>query len=211
MRTLLQHEFTEVINEVDVLITPTSPQPAERFDEFDAASPLRRSFTRPFNFTGMPAISLCCGFTVSGLPIGLQSPDVALLKPRCCASPTPMNATPPGVRSARRYKRVGAGSGSTLPLRPLLFSSKPLSQEIFRVTGREIVEGGEHLVAELLVERPRLETEGLQLAAPASPVTCVALGSQQELCAVPTVANRLRQPERCDVQPLAPDVSQNTT
>jgi aspartyl-tRNA(Asn)/glutamyl-tRNA(Gln) amidotransferase subunit A len=72
VRTLLQHEFAQVMNEVDVLITPTSLQPAERFDEFDPSSPLRRSFTRIFNFTGMPAISICCGFTASGLPIGLQ-------------------------------------------------------------------------------------------------------------------------------------------
>ena len=58
--------------EAYALITPTSPQPAERFDTFDPLTPLRRSFTRLFNFTGMPAISICCGFTSRGLPIGLQ-------------------------------------------------------------------------------------------------------------------------------------------
>jgi aspartyl-tRNA(Asn)/glutamyl-tRNA(Gln) amidotransferase subunit A len=71
-RTLLQHEFAQVMNAVDVRITPTSLQPAERFDEFEPASPLRRSFTRIFNCTGMPAISICCELTASGLPLGLQ-------------------------------------------------------------------------------------------------------------------------------------------
>jgi len=72
VRTLIQQEVAQVMTEVDVLITPTSPQPAERFDAFNPLTPLRRSFTRLFNFTGMPAISICCGFTSSGLPIGLQ-------------------------------------------------------------------------------------------------------------------------------------------
>jgi len=72
VRTLVQQEFAQVMTEVDALITPTSVQPAERFDEFDPYGPLRRSFTRVFNFTGMPAISICCGFSSSGLPIGLQ-------------------------------------------------------------------------------------------------------------------------------------------
>lgn len=72
VRSLIQQEVAQVMGEVDALITPTSVQPAERFDEFDPLSSLRRSFTRLFNFTGMPAISICCGFTSNGLPIGLQ-------------------------------------------------------------------------------------------------------------------------------------------
>lgn len=72
VRTLVQQEVAQVMREVDALITPTSSQPADRFDEFDPLSSLRRSLTRFVNFTGMPAISLCCGFTASGFPIGLQ-------------------------------------------------------------------------------------------------------------------------------------------
>lgn len=72
VRTLVQQEAGQVMSEVDALITPTSTQPAERLDAFDPLGSLRRSLTRFFNFTGMPAISICCGFTSSGLPIGLQ-------------------------------------------------------------------------------------------------------------------------------------------
>jgi aspartyl-tRNA(Asn)/glutamyl-tRNA(Gln) amidotransferase subunit A len=39
----------------------------------DAMTTARRpSFTGPYNLTGMPAISVPCGFTPSGLPVGLQ-------------------------------------------------------------------------------------------------------------------------------------------
>ncbi len=62
----------------DVLVTPTLPIPAfEAGVEVPAGSGLRRwtgwtPFTYPFNLTQQPALSVPCGLTAAGLPIGLQ-------------------------------------------------------------------------------------------------------------------------------------------
>ena len=65
--------------EVDLLVTPTTPIPAPSITELtenpDALRPAELKLlrnTRPFNVWGLPAISVPCGFTQSGLPIGLQ-------------------------------------------------------------------------------------------------------------------------------------------
>jgi Asp-tRNA(Asn)/Glu-tRNA(Gln) amidotransferase A subunit family amidase len=65
--------------DVDVLVTPTMPMPAPAIAELkanpDALRPAELRLlrnTRPFNVWGLPAISVPCGFTQSGLPIGLQ-------------------------------------------------------------------------------------------------------------------------------------------
>jgi aspartyl-tRNA(Asn)/glutamyl-tRNA(Gln) amidotransferase subunit A len=65
--------------DVDLLVTPTMPIPAPAIADLkrdpDALRPAELKLlrnTRPFNVWGLPAISVPCGFTVSGLPIGLQ-------------------------------------------------------------------------------------------------------------------------------------------
>jgi aspartyl-tRNA(Asn)/glutamyl-tRNA(Gln) amidotransferase subunit A len=64
---------------VDLLVTPTMPVPPPTLDELlaDMANLRAREMqllrnTRPFNVLGLPTISVPCGFTSDGLPIGLQ-------------------------------------------------------------------------------------------------------------------------------------------
>jgi aspartyl-tRNA(Asn)/glutamyl-tRNA(Gln) amidotransferase subunit A len=72
MRAKVSEEFRGLMTEVDVIVTPTSMTPAPLLDEYDPLKPFTPNFTQVFNMTGMPAISINCGFTGGGLPIGLQ-------------------------------------------------------------------------------------------------------------------------------------------
>jgi aspartyl-tRNA(Asn)/glutamyl-tRNA(Gln) amidotransferase subunit A len=69
----------QIFGEVDLLVTPTIPMPAPAISDLradpEALRPAELKLlrnTRPFNVWGLPAISVPCGFTQSGLPIGLQ-------------------------------------------------------------------------------------------------------------------------------------------
>jgi aspartyl-tRNA(Asn)/glutamyl-tRNA(Gln) amidotransferase subunit A len=73
VRNVLKRECAAVLQRVDVLVSPTMSTPAPAFAGLDAMTTARRpSFTGPYNLTGMPAISVPCGFTPAGLPVGLQ-------------------------------------------------------------------------------------------------------------------------------------------
>lgn len=74
-----RRKIRSLFAEVDVLVTPTTPMPAPSIAELKASPEALRPAelrllrnTRPFNVWGLPAISVPCGFTQSGLPIGLQ-------------------------------------------------------------------------------------------------------------------------------------------
>jgi aspartyl-tRNA(Asn)/glutamyl-tRNA(Gln) amidotransferase subunit A len=75
VRTLIKKDFEEAFKKVDVIMTPTSPEPAFKIGE-KTDDPLKMYlsdiFTIPCNLAGLPGISIPCGFTSSGLPIGLQ-------------------------------------------------------------------------------------------------------------------------------------------
>ena len=80
VRCRLNEEIEAAFRSADVLITPTSILPAPPLGQFEfdhkdkswIIGDLASRLTRPFNTTGHPAISIPCGFTRGGLPIGLQ-------------------------------------------------------------------------------------------------------------------------------------------
>jgi aspartyl-tRNA(Asn)/glutamyl-tRNA(Gln) amidotransferase subunit A len=74
VRTLIRQDFLNAYQEVDALITPTSPVPAFKIGEKTdpLALYLCDIYTIGVNLAGLPGISVPCGFTKSGLPIGVQ-------------------------------------------------------------------------------------------------------------------------------------------
>ena len=75
VRTLIRQDFLDAFREVDALLTPTSPTVAFKKGE-KTANPLEMYladiFTISLNLAGLPGVSVPCGFSPEGLPIGLQ-------------------------------------------------------------------------------------------------------------------------------------------
>ena len=75
VRTLIARDFLEAFKAVDVIVTPTTPTPAFRLGEKSddpLAMYLADIFTVTASLAGIPGISVPCGETKSGLPIGMQ-------------------------------------------------------------------------------------------------------------------------------------------
>ncbi|MBR2216062.1 MAG: Asp-tRNA(Asn)/Glu-tRNA(Gln) amidotransferase subunit GatA [Selenomonadaceae bacterium] len=75
VRTLVQRDYTEAFQTVDVIMTPTAPTTAFKIGAL-TSDPLQMYLqdvcTVPLNLAGLPGISLPCGFSKEGMPIGLQ-------------------------------------------------------------------------------------------------------------------------------------------
>ena len=75
VRTLIRQDFLEAFDKVDTLLTPVAPTPAFAIGE-KVNDPLQMYlsdiYTIPVNLAGTCAMSLPCGFSAAGLPIGMQ-------------------------------------------------------------------------------------------------------------------------------------------
>jgi aspartyl-tRNA(Asn)/glutamyl-tRNA(Gln) amidotransferase subunit A len=69
---VLRRAIQKTFASVDLLITPTLPSPPVEIKEGTNPTAVSIRNTSPFNVLGLPAISVPCGFTAAGLPIGLQ-------------------------------------------------------------------------------------------------------------------------------------------
>jgi len=87
VRRVICQEFDAAFERVDVIVAPTVEIPAQTIEECErgfveadgktmslrgAKGAFGIQCTLPFNLTGLPAISVCCGFSSSGLPLGMQ-------------------------------------------------------------------------------------------------------------------------------------------
>jgi aspartyl-tRNA(Asn)/glutamyl-tRNA(Gln) amidotransferase subunit A len=87
VRRMICEEFERELEKFDVIVTPTTPLTASTVEECkngyaeidgrrvpyqNPTGSIGTILTIPFNLTGLPAITVCCGFSLAGLPVGLQ-------------------------------------------------------------------------------------------------------------------------------------------
>lgn len=75
VQRLIRYEFSEAFKDVDLLLMPTQACPAFKFGAYDdnkLQMDLQDYFTAAVNIAGVPGISIPCGFTDAGMPIGVQ-------------------------------------------------------------------------------------------------------------------------------------------
>lgn len=75
VQSMMRQEFADAFKNVDCMVMPTTPMPAFKFGAFAVDKlqmDLQDYFTCSMNLVGIPALSVPCGFTQSGLPLGFQ-------------------------------------------------------------------------------------------------------------------------------------------
>jgi len=81
LRAVIRRQILDALDKVDVLVLPTGPVTAPPVESVPGIQSKehamnglagRISFTGPFNLAGTPALSVPCGFSQSGMPMGLQ-------------------------------------------------------------------------------------------------------------------------------------------
>lgn len=95
VRRLVRQDFDDAFRQIDVIASPVAPTVAFKIGEHTndpLAMYLQDIYTLTANLAGLPAISIPCGFTEGGLPIGLQLTAAPLAEERL-------------LRSARMYER----------------------------------------------------------------------------------------------------------
>ena len=72
-RVALRAAISGILNNVDAIVSPSAPVPADPFEAQDFGARFRKpAYAHPANITGFPAISLPMGISEGGLPMGLQ-------------------------------------------------------------------------------------------------------------------------------------------
>jgi aspartyl-tRNA(Asn)/glutamyl-tRNA(Gln) amidotransferase subunit A len=105
VRTLVRRDFERAFGQVDLIVAPTTPSVAFRHGEKEdpLAMYLNDVFTVGANLAGLPAVSVRCGFTAAGLPVGLQLIGPPLAEERV-------------LRAAHAYERATAWLARRPPL-----------------------------------------------------------------------------------------------
>lgn len=120
-----RERIRSVFETIDLIVTPTTPIPAPRIAELKENLELLRPRellllrnTRPFNVWGLPAISIPCGSTKAGLPIGLQiagppgREDMVLQFAYACEAAIPGTQLPNEIRQRHSENAAVDAEGS---------------------------------------------------------------------------------------------------
>jgi len=108
VRQVITAEFLRNLSQVDVIVTPTQSHPASPIGKPSPLSDML-NFLRPVSLTGLPGVSIPCGFTQAGLPIGMQ------LIGRFWDEPTILQIGQAYEQSAGWYKRRAPIAPGPLP------------------------------------------------------------------------------------------------